>query len=105
MDAQLPPQLATWLRTKGHHAVALREVGLRDADDPEIWTYAETEAAVIVTKDEDFAAMAGRLPSGPQVLWVRTGNILTRPLLMRFEAAWPSVEPLLANGHRLIELR
>ena len=49
--------------------------------------------------------MAGRLPSGPQVLWVGTGTILTRPPLMRFETAWPSVEPLLANGHRLIELR
>lgn len=46
VDAQLPPRLATWLRTKGHHAVALREVGLRDADDPEIWTYAETEVAL-----------------------------------------------------------
>ena len=80
-------------------------MGLRDADDLEIWTYAETEATVFVTKDEDFVAMAGRLPSALQVLWVGTGNTLTPSLLMRFEAAWPSVEPLLANGHRLIALR
>lgn len=105
VEAQLPPLLAAWLRAQSHDAVALRDVGLRNADDPEIWAYADEEAAVIVTKDEDFAAMAGRSPGGPQVLWVRTGNILTRPLLMRFEAAWPNVEPLLASGYRLVELR
>ena len=105
VDAQLPPRLADWLRDKGHEALALRDVGLRDAADPEIWRRAGDQGAIIVTKDEDFAAMAARSAVGPQVLWVRTGNLLNRVLLQRFEAAWPQAEPLLANGARLVELR
>jgi len=105
VDAQLPPRLAVWLRAKGYDAVSLREVGLRDADDADIWLRAHSEREVIVTKDEDFAEMAGRLADGPQVLWVRTGNVLTRALLVRFDAAWAEAEPLLAAGARLVELR
>jgi predicted nuclease of predicted toxin-antitoxin system len=90
VDAQMPPQLATWLRARGHEAVAAREVGLGD---------------VIVTKDEDFAELAARSDTGPQVLWVRTGNLVNKVLLERFAAAWPEAEPLLAAGARLVELR
>lgn len=105
VDAQLPPQLAVWLRAKGHDGVALRDIGLRDADDPDIWRYVEGADAIIVTKDEDFAVMARSLPNGPQVLWVRIGNTLNRELFRRFEVAWPQVEPLLAAGERVVELR
>jgi hypothetical protein len=44
VDAQLPPALAAFLRDKGHEAVALREIGLRDADDPDIWERARLDA-------------------------------------------------------------
>jgi predicted nuclease of predicted toxin-antitoxin system len=30
LDAQLPPALARWLRERGHEALAVREVKLRD---------------------------------------------------------------------------
>jgi predicted nuclease of predicted toxin-antitoxin system len=105
VDAQLPPQLAAWLRDRGHEASALREIGLRDADDADIWSRALADGAIIVTKDEDFAAMAGRIANGPQVLWVRSGNLLRRALIDRFEAAWPQVEPFLAGGASVVELR
>ena len=36
LDAQLPPLLAAWINAQGWgiQAVAVREVGLRDASDP-----------------------------------------------------------------------
>jgi predicted nuclease of predicted toxin-antitoxin system len=37
VDAQLPPALAVALRQAGCDAVAVREVGLREAKDPVIW--------------------------------------------------------------------
>jgi predicted nuclease of predicted toxin-antitoxin system len=37
VDAQLPPQLAAWLRARGHAAFALRDIGLRDAGDTDVW--------------------------------------------------------------------
>ena len=105
VDAQLPPRLADWLRAQGHAATAVRDIGMQAATDDEIWRHASKENAIIVTKDEDFAAMTGRLVPGPQILWVRTGNLLTPHLLDRFAAAWPQAETLLREGSRLVELR
>jgi predicted nuclease of predicted toxin-antitoxin system len=62
VDAQLPPALAAWLRDKGHDAVAVREIGLREADDGDIWSYARAERAIVVTKDEDFGRLAAAAP-------------------------------------------
>ncbi len=42
IDAQLPPSLTQFLRTFGEEAIACRDVGLRDADDEEIWRFAIT---------------------------------------------------------------
>jgi len=53
IDAQLPPSLTQFLRTFGEEAIACRDVGLRDADDAEIWRFAITGGWCIVTKDED----------------------------------------------------
>ncbi len=39
VDAQLPPALARLLGTLGQGAVAAREVGLRAADDGQIWQW------------------------------------------------------------------
>jgi predicted nuclease of predicted toxin-antitoxin system len=46
LDAQLPPALALWLREQGHDAVAVREVGLREAEDGAIWAYAQQTGTV-----------------------------------------------------------
>jgi predicted nuclease of predicted toxin-antitoxin system len=55
VDAQLPPASARVLRDSGCDAVAVREIGLRDAKDSDIWHYAIKEEAAIITKDVDFA--------------------------------------------------
>jgi|ERR1700741_1522349 len=104
VDAQLPPALADWLRRKGHEATAVRDVGLRDATDAAIWERAVKDGATIVTKDEDFASLAA-MGDGPRLLWVRTGNLVNRLLLARFEAAWTEIETYFAAGARLVELR
>jgi predicted nuclease of predicted toxin-antitoxin system len=40
VDAQLPPALALWLCEAGHEAQAVREAGLREAEDGAIWNHA-----------------------------------------------------------------
>jgi predicted nuclease of predicted toxin-antitoxin system len=104
IDAQLPPALADWLRGKGHEAVAVREIGLLDADDNAIWAHAVENQATIVTKDEDFAIRAAT-QDGPPILWVRTGNLVNRLLLARFEVAWPRIEAHFESAARVVELR
>jgi predicted nuclease of predicted toxin-antitoxin system len=55
IDAQLPPTLACWITNNFEvEAVALRDLGLRDARDIEIFEAARVANAVIMTKDSDF---------------------------------------------------
>ncbi len=104
VDAQLPPALAKWIESKGHQARRVHDLGLRDADDDLIWIRAASESEIIVTKDEDFALLAARNTAGPVVLWVRTGNLVNRLLLARFERGWAEVETHLLSGTKIVEL-
>ena len=105
VDAQLPPMLAGWLRQVGHEAQAVREIGLREAEDPDIWRHALATGAVIVTKDEDFADLARQVADGPRVVWLRVGNTSNPALLHWLDPRWPLVLAQLEQGHRLIEVR
>lgn len=105
IDAQLPPALAGFLNGRGHEASPVRDLGLRDADDRDIWDKATEIGAIVVTKDEDFVHFVMLSPEGPAVVWVRIGNAVNRVLLVRFEKAWDEVEAHLKDGARLVELR
>jgi predicted nuclease of predicted toxin-antitoxin system len=75
LDAHLSPRLAEWIQgSLGNDAVAVRELGLRDAEDPEIFSRAREAGAILLTKDKDFAEMVVRQGSPPTVIWLRCGN-------------------------------
>jgi predicted nuclease of predicted toxin-antitoxin system len=60
VDAHLSPAIATWITTNFNiTALALRDVGLRDAEDPEIFAAAKTAEVTVLTKDSDFVDLAG----------------------------------------------
>jgi predicted nuclease of predicted toxin-antitoxin system len=105
VDAQLPPSLAAALRKAGCDAIAVREVGLREAKDAEIWQYALQNNAAILTKDEDFAERCLRSQNPPVVVWLRIGNATNPVLLGWFLPHLPTVVARLQNGDRLIEVR
>lgn len=107
VDAQLPPALAQILVAADHHAVHVADVALRDADDVLVWQYALENQAVIITKDEDFAARALRSARAgwPVVVWLRVGNSSRRALLEWFPPMLPRILSLIQQGERLIELR
>lgn len=105
VDAQLPPSLAAALRQVGCDAVAVRDIGLREAKDSAIWQYALQHQAAILTRDEDFAERCMASSTAPVVVWLRLGNA-TNPTLL----SWllPHVPALLARieaGEKLIEVR
>lgn len=105
VDAQLPPALARLLRDHGHEAEHITDIGPADAPDAELWRYALTHDAVIVTKDEDFANMAAAMSDAPVVLWIRVGNTRRAALLGWFEPLIDRVVAMVEAGDRLIELR
>ena len=104
VDAQLPPSLTQFLRTFGEEAIACRDVGLRDADDEEIWRFAIAGGWCIVTKDEDFAVRHMTETSGPQVVWLRIGNSTNPALLQWLEPLWANIIRELRMGQGLVEV-
>lgn len=105
IDQQLPPALLGWLRARGHDAEHVRDIGLRDAEDAEIWRYALGLGAAIVTKDGDFATERSRLALGPTIVWLRIGNSTTPELLDWLDEAWPGIESALLSGVSVTEVR
>src|SRR5689334_7144720 len=69
-----------------------------------IWDFALQTAAVIVTKDEDFAQRHVLTGGGPRVVWIRLPNTRQRELLLWFEAILPDVLAALERGETLIEV-
>jgi len=74
-DAQLPPSAAGWITsTFGVECRAVRDLGLRDAKDSEIFRTARDAGAIVMTKDKDFVELYRRCGPPPVVLWVTCGN-------------------------------
>jgi predicted nuclease of predicted toxin-antitoxin system len=90
------------MRKIGHDAHHVQEVELRSADDSAIRAHAITSGAVVITKDRDFVRSKG---TSIKVIWVRTGNVGTRILIDRMEAALPRLIAHLDGGAQVIELR
>ena len=105
IDAQLPPALAKWLRESGHDAQAVREAGLREANDCDIWDHAIRTAAVLVTKDEDFPLRDQKANASPVIVWLRLGNSTNRILRLWFMPQLPQVIELIEGGVRVLEIR
>ena len=104
IDAQLSHKLAVWLITQGHEAQAVREVGLREADDSAIWRHALQTGAAILTKDEDFAARSVQAANAPVIVWLRVGNCSNEALRAWLEPRLPGVVQLVTQGSRLVEV-
>lgn len=104
VDAQLPPALARWLCEAGHEAVHVESAGLREGSDGAIWAHALQSGAVIVTKDEDFAARAAQASTAPVIVWLRIGNTTNLALRAWVEPRLPGIAQLLIQGSRLVEV-
>ncbi|NJN37935.1 MAG: DUF5615 family PIN-like protein [Acaryochloridaceae cyanobacterium CSU_3_4] len=105
IDAQLPPTLANWLSaTFAVEATALRELGLRDAQDIDIFAAARAENAVIMTKDTDFVDLTCRLGAPPQILWLTCGNVTNRNLRKLLMATFSKALEHLHQGDLIVEI-
>lgn len=105
IDAQLSPALALWIvRTFGVSAVALRDIGLRDATDREIFLAAKQQSTIVMTKDADFVKLLDALGPSPQVIWITCGNTSNAHLRQLLRTALPRALELLSSGEIMVEV-
>lgn len=104
VDANLPPELATWLRERGHDASHIFETSGHKAGDAAIADLAWRQGSVIVTKDEDFVALATLAAESAPVVWVRLGNATNAALREWLEPLLPDIVQRIESGEKLIEV-
>src|SRR5579872_1549119 len=76
-DQNLSPRLINRLRDAfpGSSHVAL--LGLDQAEDTRVWSFARDNGFAIVTKDADYGEMITLRGFPPRVVWLRVGNCTT----------------------------
>jgi predicted nuclease of predicted toxin-antitoxin system len=105
LDAQIAPAMAVWLRMRFDiDAVPVRDIGLRDAEDAEIFAAAKEARVVVMTKDSDFVELQERLGPPPQLIWLRCGNTSNPRLKQLLSHALPPVLEMLAAGEAVVEV-
>ncbi len=99
LDMNLPPAMADWLRSSGHDAVHIREIGLAHLPDREVFTRAAEDGRIVVTFDLDFGEIAGlerATGSGVVLLRLRLGR--QHYLRQRLQAAVAQATEALQAG-------
>ena len=106
VDAQLPPSLAPWLAdTFGVEACSIRFLGLRDAEDGQIFDLARAgDDVVLISKDSDFIELIEQRGTPPRMLWVTCGNLTNRRLRDVFGSLFINAIALLEAGEQIVEL-
>jgi predicted nuclease of predicted toxin-antitoxin system len=79
-DHNLSPRLVQRLADLYPNASHVALVGLERASDIAVWTYAQTNDYIIVTKDSDFNDLSVLRGFPPKVIWLQLGNCTTRDL-------------------------
>ena len=105
IDAQISPAIAPLVKQYFPvDAVSLRDLGLRDAEDADIFHAAKSAGAVVTTKDADFTLLLDRFGAPPQILWITCGNTSNVRLKEILADALPDALVLLAVGEPLVEI-
>lgn len=77
LDAQLSPALVSFIaQLSGISCVAVRDLGLRDANDVDIFNQGKNHlsSVIIITKDADFLDLLIRYGSPPKIIFLTCGN-------------------------------
>ena len=106
LDAQLSPRLTRWIEeTFGVECLHVRDLGLRNAEDQEIFQRARDSGAVVMTKDEDFVHLVERNGSPPQVIWVTSGNMANDRFKLLLQNTLQDAISLIESGEAVVEIK
>jgi predicted nuclease of predicted toxin-antitoxin system len=105
VDNQLPASLAQFLRSKGHDALHVMDIGMAQSGDDQVWAHAVADESIIVSKDEDFLHFAQRAKPPGRLLWVRLKNCRNAVLITAFDNSLRDIVAAFEAGQKIVEFR
>lgn len=69
----------------------VRDVGLRGAEDRQIWDYAAEQGLLLTSKNTDFYQRSLVFGAPPKVIWLRIGNSTTSVIAELLRQRLPTV--------------
>ncbi len=73
-DQNLSYRLVADLQDLYPNSLHVRDIGMKESDDSDIWDYAAQNGYIIVSKDADFHQQSFMHGHPPKVIWIRVGN-------------------------------
>ena len=105
VDAHLSPRIARWITANYPvTARALRDIGLREAEDDEIFAAARAAIVIVLSKDIEFVRLLEQNDSPPKILWLTCGNTSDAALRQILTRHLATALSLLDGGEDLVEI-
>jgi len=105
LDAQISPLQSEWIKHNFEiSCFALRDLGLRDASDYEIFMKGKDAGVIIITKDSDFSDLLRKHKSPPKIIWLTCGNTSNEILKQLFNKKLQPALDILNKGEELVEI-
>lgn len=80
-DQNISHKILKLLPEKYSDSTTVKNEGLINAPDREIWEFAKRNGYIIVTQDSDFNDLNLLYGFPPKIIWIRTGNLKTKALI------------------------
>lgn len=91
-DQNLSPKLVNRLADLFPGSTHVQSAGLDRASDDQIWAYADLNALVIVTKDDDFNNLSVMRGVPPKVIWLQLGNCTNAEIESVFRSRFVEIQ-------------
>ncbi|MEX0784484.1 MAG: DUF5615 family PIN-like protein [Dehalococcoidia bacterium] len=98
LSAALPRRLVDDFPACAH----VRDCGMAESTDADVIAFAARLGYAVVTKDRDFAILAGTTQSTVKVIWLRLGNCPTRLVIETLMTHRDEIVAFLADGARSV---
>jgi predicted nuclease of predicted toxin-antitoxin system len=106
IDAQLSPFIAAWINSNflNISARSLRSLGLRDADDYDIFQQARKANVILMSKDQDFVKRIELHGTPPKLIWITCGNTSNATMCEILKTSLAQAIELLGTSENIVEI-
>lgn len=105
LDAQLSPLLADWISAQFKVSCThIRELGLKNSTDRQIFFEAKNNKVIIITKDSDFLDLLLANASPPKIIWLTCGNTSNEKPKSILKLKLPEALKMLEGENDLVEI-